>query len=120
MMEWLKQQPEPGTESETDTSALILLETLNIKHLMLESPLNFLLTTFAMPHQSGSVAIASTRPSLSVIYPGTDKFPLILSKDDHCTSALFIAISDQEYLAAASVNQIILWNLATNTSNVVC
>ena len=120
-MEWLEQQSDanPTTLQETvDTSPLKLLETMTVNHIK-----NFfgLQTKFTVSKLSESVGMASIdlKHSLSVIYPGTNKPPLILSKDGvgH-TSALFITISDQEYLAAASEDEIHIWNLTKNTSRV--
>ena len=83
--------------------------------------LNTMLTKFSISQLSDSIGIASRqlRPRLSVMYPGTDKLPLILSRDDRYLSAIFVTISGQEYLAAASEDGICLWNLADNTSKVV-
>ena len=123
-MEWLEQHPDRTSQPEMgDTSTLNLLEILNAKHIVIDidSLVISVSTIFAVSQQSGSIAITSklAKPSLSVMYPGTDKPPLILSKDDKDTSALFITIADQEYLASTSRDGIRLWNLANNTSKVV-
>ena len=121
-MEWLRQQPDTSTEPEIgDTSALNLFETLNVKHIEVQRPERFMLTTFAMSQQSDSIGIASAlaKPSLSVMYHGTDKPPLILSRDDLFTATVVITISAEEYLAATFKESIHLRNLATNTSRVV-
>ena len=121
-MEWIKQQPDANSQIEMeDPSALNLLETLNVKHIKLESPETFLSTTFAMSQQSHSFGIASrgAKPSFSIMYPGTDKAPLVLSRDGQFSSALDITIAGQEYLVASSKEDIHLWNLANNTSSVV-
>ena len=65
------------------------------------------------------IASMQAKSSLSVMYPGTDKPLLILSRDNVYASALFVSISGQEYLAAASRDGIYLWNLEDNTSRVV-
>ena len=122
MMEWLRQQPDTSSQPQMgDDSVLNLLETLKVKHIVLGDPETFLLTTFAMLQQSHSIGIASrwAKPSFSLMYPGTDKPPLILSEDNQFSSALVITISGQEYLSAASRDGIHLWNLANNTSKVV-
>ena len=119
VMEWVKQQPDCSTEHE-DTLALNLLETTKVNHIVTSGADSSLITKFSMSELSGSIGIASTleKASLSVIYPGTDKPPLILSTDGVNTSALFMLISDQEYLAAASEDKIHLWNLVKKTSSV--
>ena len=121
-MEWLKQQPDTSRQTGTgDTSVLNLLETLQAKHIVIEPIGSSLFTTFALSQQSGSIGITSdgAKPSSSVMYPGTDKPPLILSKDNQYRSALFITIADQEFLASASMDNIRLWNPVHNTSKVV-
>ena len=121
-MEWLRQQPNPGTDSAMgDTAALSLLETIKVNYIEVDKEHFGLFTKFTVSELSGSVGIASVRdkPSLSVVYPGTDKPPLILSRDDRCGSALVVKILGQEYLAAVFRDDIHLWNLTTNTSSVV-
>ena len=121
-MEWLKQQPDTSSQPEMgDTSALNLLEMLQVKYIAGESPEIDLLTTFNVSQLSGSFGINSlqAKPALSIVYPDTNRPPLILSRDDLYTSAIFITIADKEYLASASRDGIRLWNLANNTSKVV-
>ena len=104
-----------------DTYELNLLEMMKLKHVVLGQTLDSLYMKFSISQSSGSMGIASrwAKPSLSVIYPSTDKPPIILSRDDRYTSALFVTISGQDYLVAASTDSIHLWNLANNTSSVV-
>ena len=121
MVDWLKQQPDAGAESQTgNTSMLTLLETIKVNHIERLNILG-LFIKFTVSELSGSVAITSIqdKPSLSIMYPGTDKPPLVLSRDGKYRSALFVKISDQEYLATASKDEIRLWNPANNTSSVV-
>ena len=99
-----------------------LQQTLKVNHIVKSagdrsSSLN---TGFAVSESSGSIGIASAdaRPSLSVVYPGTDRPPVVLSRDNRYISPFFVKISDQEHLAAASEDQIHIWNLARNTSSV--
>ena len=118
-MEWLEQQPDVNIRhTTTKTSALNLLEMIEINHIVLRSSL--LVTVFSVSKISRAVGIASlnVKPSLSVIYPGTDKPPLISPGEDEYATALFITISDQEYLAAGTGDKIVLWNLEKNTLHV--
>ena len=118
MMEWLKQQPDSSTPPEMgDTSTLTLNETIKVDHVILGRGSSSLSTKFSVSELSGFVAIASleARPTLSVISPGTDKHPMIFENDDQYKSALFVSVSDEEYLAAASKGSIYLWNLEENT-----
>ena len=122
MTEWLKQQPDPSTEPETaDNYELNLLEMIKLNHMMSGDTILSLYVKFSISQLSGCIGITSRqlRPTLSVMYPGTDKLPLILSRDDLYISALFVTISGQEYLAAASTKGIHLWNLANSTSSFV-
>ena len=119
MIEWLKQQPGPSGDHETaETSALKLLETINANHI--NAPMVFEMM-FSVSQLSSSIAVTSPyeKPSLSVMYPGTNKPPLILSNDGHYTSPVFVIISNKEYLAAASKDVIHLWNLDRNKSSIV-
>ena len=113
----MEQQPETKTK---ETSGLTLLEKMEISHIDQGEGTSSLHTKFTISEESESIGIASpqAKPTLSVIYPGTDKPPLILCRDEGYTSALFITISDEKYLTAASVDKIHLWNLAKNTSSV--
>ena len=123
MMEWLEQQPDPNAEPETgDTSTVSFQQTIKVNHIVKSAGhrSSSLYTGFAVSESSGSIGIASAdaRPSLSVIYPDTDRPPVVLSRDNRYISPFFVEISDQEYLAAASEDQIHIWNLKRNTSSV--
>ena len=121
-MKWLEQQPDTSNQPESgDASALNLLEALQVKHIVSKTEGNFILTFFAVSQQSGSIGINSMKgkPALSIMYPGTNKPLLTLSRYHRYTSVLFTTISDQEYLAASSRDSIHLWNPEKNTSSVV-
>ena len=123
MMKWLEQQSDanPTTPQETvDTSPLKLLETMKVN---LVEKFGGLHTKFTVSKLSESVGIASIvsitrKPLLFVMYQGTNKPPLILAEGGVHTSAIFITISDQEYLATVSEDQIHLWNPADKSSSV--
>ena len=110
-MQWLRQQHDPIATTDTSSESSLTLQEMikvnHIVHLTNSSDLEFSVSDF-----SGFVGIASTqaKPSLSVMYPGTDKPPVILSKDKGYMS---------EYLATAFKDKIRLWNLTKNTSHVV-
>ena len=122
-MKWLEQQSNanPTTPQEAvDTSPLKLLETMKVN---LVEKFGGLHTKFTVSKLSESVGIASIvsitrKPLLFVMYPGTNKPPLILAEGGVHTSAIFITISDQEYLATVSEDQIHLWNPADKSSSV--
>ena len=121
MIEWLKQQPDSSTPPEAgDTSTLTLHETIKANHVVLDRGSSSLSTKFSVSELSGSIVIASSeaKPTLSIISPGTDKPPIIFEKDDQHKSALFLSVSNEEYIAAASKDSIYLWNLVQNTPSV--
>ena len=117
-MEWLKRQSESEAK---DTGGLTLLDKMKINHIQQGGGTSSLHTKFVVSEASESIGIASpqAKPTLSVMYPGTDKPPAVSPREDGYTSALFLTISDKEYLVATSVDQIHLWNPAKNTSSVV-
>ena len=121
-MEWLEQSADASTEPETvettDTSRLTLRETLEVSHIALGRASSSLYTKFTVSRSIG-IASPQAKPTLSVVYPTRDEITLVLSRDDLYTSALFIKIADQEYLASASRDGIRLWNLANNNNKVV-
>ena len=52
--------------------------------------------------ESGMIGVScDEKPSLSVMYPGTDKPPIILSDDKIYRSATFLKTRGKEYLATA-------------------
>ena len=55
-------------------------------------------------------------PSLSVMYPGTDKSPTVLSNKLH-SSATFVKVSDKEFLAASCLDDgcLYLWDIESKT-----
>ena len=122
MIEWLRQQPDPGSEAEMgDTSGITLLETIKTDHIELDPIHAGYFTKFTVSEVSGAIGITCLRdkPSLSIIYSDTDKAPLILSRDDRHASAHFIQILGKEYLAATFKDVIHLWNPADNTLGAV-
>ena len=117
MKEWLEQQPDRSAASAT--FALNFCKTIQVNHIVLSARGSSLCMKFTLSEWFGSIAITSTeaKPSFSIIYPGTSKPPLIFAKDNPCTSALFRTISYQEFVIAASRDNIHVWNQARNTSS---
>ena len=123
MIEWFKQQPDTFSQPEMgDIQTLDFCQTIEVNHIKIDPLFSPFYTTLFVSESSGLIGIASTesKPSLSVMFPGTDKFPLILSEDEGYSSALFMSLSGQEHLAAASEGKIQLWNMVQNTQSVVC
>ena len=71
--------------------------------------------------ESGAVGISCEEsPSLSVMYPDTDKPPVILSNHKTYRSATFMKISGKEYLAATDEDGCLyLWDVESRTSRKV-
>ena len=64
--------------------------------------------------ESGMIGIScDEKPSLSVMYPGMDKSPTVLSNNKIYGSATFVKVFDQEYLAAACHDDgcLYLWDI---------
>ena len=72
--------------------------------------------------ESGALGISCDEsPSLSVMYPDTDKAPVILSKYTIYRSATFVKCRRKEYLAAACLDDgcLHLWDVASKTYRTV-
>ena len=120
MMEWLEQHSGKNEESETgELVAVTFHETMEADHIVpIRRRFMSIDTTFAVSEMSGSVGISSLaeKPSVSVIFPGTDKPAHFLSRNEKYTSSLFLTISGEEFLVAASRCRIQIWSLAKDTS----
>ena len=89
VMEWLKQQPSLSTETDTEeTAALTHHKTLKVDQV---EPSKGIISRFTNFTVSDSIGIAHTgeMPSLSAMYPGTHRPPLVLSRGEAYTSTLF-------------------------------
>ena len=72
--------------------------------------------------ESGMIGISCDEsPSLSVMFPGTDKSPTVLSNNKVYHSATFMKISGKEYLVAGCEDDgcLYLWNIVSKTSKKV-
>ena len=72
--------------------------------------------------ESGAMGIpCSESPSISIRYPGSDKSPVVLSKEKPYHSAAFVKISNREYLAAACSEDgcLYLWDIESKMSKKV-
>ena len=119
-MDWLKHQRHSLTHTEAEgASTLTLHETVEVSHIAPSSINVALKVRLSVSETSGSVGIAfgRARPSLSIVYPGTDKHPLILSTDKGYVSTVFISVSDKEYLAAVCKGGVYSWDTEKGTSS---
>ena len=111
---WLSHQHD--VRSGDDVQPWKLVATWNVDHVQLGS--NFYATNKFSVSESGGIAIScNEKPSLSVMYPDTDKEPIILSNDTIYRSATFVNISGKEYLATACNEDgcLYLWDTESNT-----
>ena len=72
--------------------------------------------------ESGMIGIScDEKPSLSVMYPGMDKAPIILSNKNKYRSATFVKVFNQEYLATSCDEDgcLYLWDIESKTSKKV-
>ena len=116
---WLSQRHDPSS-GEYD-KPLKLLDTWILSHVnAIEKKLNT--TNRFSISESGTIGIScSEKPSLSVMYPGTDQPPIVLSNDVSYHSATSLNISGKEHLAAACDEDgcLYLWDIESKTSKKV-
>ena len=101
MGHWLSYQHDVKSGDDVDGS-LKLMETWNVDHVQVikDNKLNAA-NRFSIS-ESGAIGISCTEnPSLTVMFPGTDKSPTVLSNDKIFRSAIFLKIRGKEYLATA-------------------
>ena len=95
-----------------------LVKTWTLDHVNADPEVVLAGNRFTIP-ESGAIGIScQERPSLSVMYLGTNQAPVILSDHTNYRSATFLKISGKEYLAAACDEDgcLYLWDIETQTS----
>ena len=117
MGRWLSQQHDQ--KDKDDNAPLKLVETRKINHVQTrEHNTHYCGNRFSIS-KSGAVGIScSEKPSLSVMFPNTDKPPTVLSNTKVYRSATFLKICDVAYLAAACDEDacLYLWDTKDKTS----
>ena len=101
-----------------DDEPLKLMETRNLDHVQIREDNKLYATNRFSVSESGAIGISCIEnPSLSVMYPNTDKAPVILSDKTEYHSATFVKISGKEYLAAACKEDRCLyqWDMESKT-----
>ena len=120
--DWLSQQQESDTAAlEGKDQSIELVKTWTIDHVNPDTEHVMLVNRFTIS-ESGAIGIScSEKPSLSVMYPDSDKAAVILPSDKTYRSATFVKISGKEYLAAACDEDgcLYLWDIETQTSKKV-
>ena len=115
---WLSQQEESDTTGLGGiTKSLQLVKQWTLDHVPAKPKIVNASNRFTIS-ESGTVGIScEEHPSLSVMYPDTDRPPVILSNNKVYRSATFIRIRGKEYLAAASDEDgcLYLWDIDSTT-----
>ena len=116
---WLAEQLEYGTiNPEGEDKSLQLVKTWTLDHIQPDTKYVKAENRFTVS-ESGAIGISCDEtPSLSVIYPDTDKPPVVLSDKRVYRSATFLKVSGKKYLAAACVDDgcLYLWNIESKMS----
>ena len=120
--DWLSKQPDSGTFNLVGKhQSLQLVKTWVLDHVKTDNKIKA--SNRFTVSESGAVGISCAEsPSLSVMYPGTDKSPTVLSEEKNIyRSATFVKISSIEYLAAANLQDgcLYLWDIESKTSKKV-
>ena len=98
-------------------STIQLLKTWGLDHIK-PVPGKVMKTNRFAVSETGAVGIScGQRPSLSVMYPNTDKPPVVLSDKVIYYSATFVNVSGKEYLAASGQENgcLYLWDIESKT-----
>ena len=116
---WLSQQEASDTtKSSGKDRSLELLKRWILDHIEPELGVISTSNRFTVS-ESGAIGISCDEesPSLSVMYPDTDKVPVILSNDTIYYSATFVKLKGKEHLAAAcDVDGCLhLWDIESRT-----
>ena len=115
---WLSQQEEIDTiELGPIDTSLQLVKEWKLDHIKPDPEYAKTANRFAIS-ESGAIGISCDEsPSLSVMYPDTDKRPFVLSKEKTYRSATFTKISGKEYLAAAGYEDgcLYFWDIESKT-----
>ena len=116
MGHWLSYQHDV-TSGDSDES-LKHVETWSLDHVQMREDNKLTVSNRFSISESGMIGISCfEKPSLSVMYPGKDKFPTLLSKDKIYRSAIFVKVFGKEYLAAACDEDgcLFLWDIESKT-----
>ena len=116
---WLYQQDASDTTKSSGKDQTIeLLKRWELDHIEAVPRVLSTSNRFAVS-EMGAIGISCNKesPSLSVMYPDTDKVPVILSNDTIYHSAIFVKLKGEEHLAAAcDVDGCLhLWDIESRT-----
>ena len=115
MGHWLSHQHDVTSGDEVQPWKLVA--TWNVDHVNFGSVIHAG-NRFSVSESGGIGISCFEKPSLSVMYPDTDKAPVILSNDTIYSSGTFVNISGKEYLATACKEDgcLYLWDTESKTS----
>ena len=120
MGQWLSRQHR--VKAGDNGESFKLVETRSLDHVEMREDNKFYTANRISISESGMIGIScDEKPSLSVIYPGKDKSPTVLSNDKIYRSATFVKVSGKEYMAAACDEDgcLYLWDIQSKTSTKV-
>ena len=118
MGHWLSQQH----DEQSGVQSLKFVETWKLDHVQMREDNKLVVSNRFSLSEYGTIGIScSETPSLSVIYPETDKSPTVLSHDKFYRSATFMKLNGKEYLAAACDDDgcLYLWDIESKMSKKV-
>ena len=115
----MAKQTESGTLSlDGRDQSLQLVKTWTVDHVQAD-PKRLKATNRFTVSESGAIGISCEEsPSLSVMYPDSDKPPVLLSDVIEYRSAIFLKVTGKEYLAVACIDDgcLYLWDIEAKTS----
>ena len=119
---WLAEQLEYGTINPAgEDKSLQLVKTWTLDHVQPDTKYVKAENRFTVSESEAIGISCDESPSLSVIYPDTDKRPVVLSDKKVYRSATFLKVSRKDYLAAACIDDgcFYLWDIESKTSRKV-
>ena len=118
MGDWLYRQVKfHTTDSIHKDQSIQFVKTWSLGHIKKKLIWDVMANRFTVS-ESGALGIScDENPSLSVMYPDTDKPPVILSNDTIYRSATFVKFRGKEHLAAACLDDgcLHLWDIESET-----
>ena len=116
---WLSEQHDPSSGKYDQT--LKQVTTWDLIYINTKEKVVNLSNSFSILESEAIGISCYEKPSVSVMYPNTDKATVILSDSKMYRSATFVKVSGKEYLAAASFDDgcLYLWDVESKTSKQV-
>ena len=98
-----------------------LVERWTLDHVEILADTHYVSNKFTISKSEAMGITCFENPSLSVMYPNNDKSPVILSNTRKYLSAIFVTVSNKEYLATACRDDgcLYLWDIESKISKKV-